>query len=254
MHSIHQGLHQHPKGLMSSLKWGKPRSRCIIRQLFTDWHKVRAAGRDCERHGSEEQLLARGRRSGEAGGTRCLRLRVIATDCHLSVQRLMREEYVNITYDLRHIVYRVRKSLCHNEKLPDWRRTTKHPCCASSCNRSVTKLKERGYLPCTTSPTHTRGHLVRGFWNVSISMTQREKTSWQRALRRSSMLHRTITTMWAERLQRAHRSKSRWSTSGLGLGLGFSKASLQYGCKGLCGRSFKVLWDKFHPGSAEGTF
>lgn len=74
---------------------------------------------------------------------------VLATDCHLSIQRVMPEEYGQIKheYDLWHIAKSVKKGLLkyHNEDFLEWSRMiTNHLWhCASTCDGSVTKLKEK---------------------------------------------------------------------------------------------------------------
>ena len=74
---------------------------------------------------------------------------VLVTDCHPSVQKVMREEYGDIKheFDLWHIVKNMKKRLlkCQDEQLIEWSKMVSNHLwySASTCNGSATKLKER---------------------------------------------------------------------------------------------------------------
>lgn len=74
---------------------------------------------------------------------------VLATDCHPSVQKVMREEYGGIKhqFDLWHIAKNLKKRLlkCQDEQLLEWARMIANHLwyCAMTCNGSATNLKEK---------------------------------------------------------------------------------------------------------------
>ena len=89
---------------------------------------------------------------------------MLVTDCHPSVQKVMREEYGDIKheFDLWHIVKNMKKRLlkCQDEQLIEWSKMVSNHLwySASTWNGSATKLKERWI---SVLPMSTVGHLGR---------------------------------------------------------------------------------------------